>query len=132
MTMMNEIEKAITHAKSVVRANEKEPYYPKYIHDFYKIAIQALQEKADRDNPQPLTLGELKGFALDCRPVYVCNVDKQPMFRENIYCGASLDLIPVWGSFKLHLQAIYGRNLTLDEDNYGISWLAYKHKPKEV
>lgn len=59
---MDEIEKAIRFFESDIEMN---PLFtckvnPDKTIDYVALAIQALQEKAERDNPQPLTLEQLK------------------------------------------------------------------------
>ena len=91
-----------------------------------------LLAQQEREKPKPLTLDELRECCETRTAIYVCNIDKSPMFKCQIYCAAVLDIIPAFGSPTMHLQAIYGRNLTLAEGDYNITWLAYRHKPKEA
>lgn len=86
----------------------------------------------ERENPKPLTLDELRKMAQRCEGVYVAHVDGSPVFREKRYCAAVLDFSPAFGSNTLHVHAIYGDRLTLWEDDYGKTWIAYRSKPKEA
>jgi len=82
------------------------------------------------ENP-PLTLEELRGMGQRCEGIYVAYPDGAPVFREQTYCAAVLDFSPAFGSVKMHVHAIYGDRLTLWEDDYGKTWLAYRRKPEE-
>lgn len=96
-----------------------------------EIAIEAIREQEARDKPKPLTMDELRKIAKRCEGVYVAHVDGSPVFRGKRYCAAVLDFSPAFGSNTLHVHAIYGDRLTLWEDDYGKTWLAYRSKPKE-
>ncbi len=96
------------------------------------MAISALREQEERENPKPLTLDELRQMAQRCEGVYVAHVYGSPVFRGKRYCAAVLDFSPAFGSNTLHVHAIYGDRLTLWEDDYGKNWLAYRNKPKDV
>ena len=95
------------------------------------LAVAALREQEKRENPKPMTLDELRQMAQRCEGVYVAHVDGSPVFRGKRYCAAVLDFSPAFGSNTLHVHAIYGDRLTLWEDDYGKTWLAYRSKPKE-
>lgn len=95
------------------------------------LAVSARREQEERANPDPLTLDELREIAKQCEGVYVAHVDGSPVFRGKRYCAAVLDFSTVFGSNPLHVHAIYGERLTLWEDDYGKTWLAYRNKPKE-
>jgi len=97
------------------------------------VAITALCEQAERENPQPLTLDELKQLELAGIGIYISNTDGGPIFRGNKYTAAVLDKTVAFGTIgEYRLQAIYGRGLTLAESDYSKTWLAYRHKPKEA
>ena len=81
---------------------------------------------------EPLTLDELRKMAERCEGVYVARDDGAPLFRERRYCAAVLDIVPEFGSSEMHIQAIYGRNLTLWEGDYKKTWVAYRVPPREV
>ena len=83
-----------------------------------------LQEKAARENPQPLTLEQLKERV--GRPVYA---QSELLPGESHWCILD-ETLAFGGGFTL--VAIYGRNLTLAESDYGRTWFAYDHEPKEV
>ncbi|QAT43458.1 hypothetical protein [Aminipila luticellarii] len=90
----------------------------------FETAIQALQEKAARENPIPLTLEQLKERV--GRPVYA---QSELLPGESHWCILD-ETLAFGGGFTL--VAIYGRNLTLAESDYGRTWFAYDHEPKEV
>ncbi len=80
-------------------------------------------------NP-PLTLEELREMVQSCEGIYVANVDGSPVFRDQTHCAAVLDVSPAFGSAVRHIHAIYGDRLTLWEEEYGVTWLAYSRKPE--
>ena len=77
-----------------------------------------------------LTIDDLREMVKWCEGVYVAKVDGSPLFREQRYCAAVLDVKPAFGSSVMHIQAIYGNNLTLWEDDYGKTWVAYPYPPE--
>ena len=92
----------------------------------------AFRAQQEAEKNEPLTLDELREMAQKCEGVYVAHVDGSPVFRGQRYCAAVLDFSPAFGSTTLHVHAIYGDRLTLWEDEYGKTWLAYRHKPGEM
>ena len=96
-----------------------------------RMGADALRAQQEREDPKPLTLDELRQMAQKCEGVYVVHTDGTPVFRGQKYCAAALDFSPAFGSYALHVHAIYGDRLTLWEDDYGKTWLAYRYKPKE-
>lgn len=101
-------------------------------HDAAVMAISALRAQQQTDDNQPLTLDELREMAQKCEWVYAAYIDGTPVFRGQKYCAAVLDFSPAFGSSALYVHAIYGDRLTLWEDDYGKTWLAYRHKPEEA
>lgn len=86
--------------------------------------------RAQPDNA-PLTLDELRGMEERGEAIYVCKIDETPIFRGNLFTAAVLDTTQAFGTLNgLHLQAIYGRQLTLAEGDYGKTWLAYRRPPE--
>jgi len=96
------------------------------------MALAALQAQAEAEKNEPLTLEELREMGQRCEGIYVAYPDGAPVFREQTYCAAVLDFSPAFGSMKMHVHAIYGDRLTLWEDDYGKTWLAYRRKPEAV
>ena len=78
---------------------------------------------------KPLALEELRGMVQRCEGIYVAKTDGTPLFREKKYCAAVLDIVPAFGSSEMHIQAIYGRNLTLWDDDYKKTWVAFRCPP---
>jgi hypothetical protein len=78
---------------------------------------------------EPLTLEQLREMEQRGEGIYVTHADGSPIFRGKQYTAAVLDRIAAFGAMGYHLQAIYGRGLTLAEDDCGKTWLAYRHKP---
>lgn len=95
------------------------------------MGADAIRAQQERENPKPLTLDELRQMAQKCEGVYAVHTDGTPVFRGQKYCAAALDFSPAFGSSALHVHAIYGDRLTLWEDDYGKTWLAYRRKPEE-
>lgn len=91
--------------------------------------VLPILRRAEEPN-EPLTLNELRKRRKSQDAIYVCNIDGRPMFPGGSkYCAAVLDEIPSFGADGYHLQAIYGRGLTLAEGDYKKTWLAYRRKP---
>ena len=79
-----------------------------YIGEALTMAIDALKEKAERENPAPLTMEEL--VMMDCEPVWIRD-------KHNSGYEFSEDAADYFE----------GRN----PKEYGKTWIAYRHKPKE-
>ena len=77
-------------------------------HDAFTLAIDALKEKAERENPSPLTIEEL--WQMDGIPVWI--KDKHSSGYE--FSEDAADYFE-------------GRS----PKEYGKTWIAYRHKPKE-
>lgn len=101
------------------------------LHDAVDIALSELRAQKEVEKNDPLTLEDLWEMSQRCEGVYVAHTNGTPVFREQAYCAAALDFSPSFGSTKMHVHAIYGDRLTFWEDEYGKTWLAYRHKPKE-
>ena len=92
-------------------------------------AIAALREKAERENPKPLTLEELR--KMDGEPVWVNDLCTK---AHSEYCVISIGKPMVFQDID-HYNAAYipGVEHTWYEFcDYGREWIAYRHKPKEV
>lgn len=97
--------------------------------EMFKIAADALREKAEREDPKPLTLEELR--QMDGEPVWVCDLGD----KDFVHCCV------VQISTPLKYQDIDHYNSALipgvEHDwysfgEYGKTWIAYRYKPKEV
>ena len=89
-------------------------------HEAARMAISALRAQAERENPQPLTLEEVKehikkGHPNDIKPLYV---DFKPTIP--------IDYASRWRDAYNLYRLIAGRG-----DEYGKTWIAYRSKPKE-
>ena len=82
----------------------------------YEIAAAALQEKAEREAPKPLTIEELRQMIGE--PVWVQGPG-----------------VPEYGRWAI-VEDAFGNSLFLVNDftchDIGKAWEAYRHKPKEA
>ena len=88
-----------------------------YLAEAFHMALEALREKAEREDNKPLTLEELR--QMDGKPVYIVSASRT---------GSG------WVIFDIHNDDGFGM---CDETwyfakSYGKAWIAYRHKPKEV
>lgn len=94
-----------------------------------RIAITALREKAEREDPKPLTLEELR--QMDREPVWVVELDDK---AHGEYCVIQIgEPLPYQDIDHYNSALIPG----IEHDwysfgDYGKTWIAYRHKPKEV
>lgn len=80
----------------------------------YKVALEALKQASERQNPQPLTLEQLKE-----RVGKIVYINKKPYY---------VDLNDVE---EIQIRSNANRSLTiLKECNYGKTWFAYDHEWK--
>ena len=95
----------------------------------FEIAAAALQEKAEREDPKPLTLEELR--QMEGEVVWFEVIDKS---------DRSVPYESVWGQVCLYSWDDdvwfwrFGNECEIDpkNENYGKTWICYRHKPKEV
>lgn len=82
------------------------------------MAIDALQEKAEREDPKPLTIEELR--QMDGCPVYVVPLepDKKEWEEWCVMDGEDA-YVPGIEYWAWHIN------------KYDVTWIAYRHKPKE-
>ena len=85
--------------------------------EMFQLAAAALQEKAEREDPKPLTLEELR--RMDGEPVYIVYAFAEPS---------------EWVVFDHHNDDGFGTkdNCWWFAKGYGTAWEAYGRKPKEV
>ena len=125
--MMNDIEQAIgcvARAKSMFQdfssSKKRKHEYDKH----FDVALQALQEKAERDNPQPLTIEQLR--QMDGEPVWVKVLSPIGDVKDSwflIDCeNREVELI------NSEEYLLYPDELNYEYGNY---YVAYKYKPKE-
>lgn len=88
--------------------------------DAEKMAIDALREKAERENPQPLTLEELR------------QMDRDPVWIKAEHYGLFADVVKIRG--REDGDCFVGVKICywLQENGYSKTWIAYRHKPKEA
>lgn len=104
----------------------------------YEIAAAALREKAEREDPKPLTLEELR--QMDGEPVYLeyqlgqhtytgWNVLKSVFLTEKGDCLKCIDgkLFSIVGMERVKFIT----EQSFATQDYGKTWIAYRHKPKE-
>ena len=87
-----------------------------YIFEALTMAIDALLEKAEREDPKPLTLEELR--QMNGESVWIVWPDRR--------------IKSMWwivGSPDWYLMEF---DDPIEEKRYGSVWIAYRHKPKEV
>ncbi len=96
----------------------------------YRTAINILRAQQEAEKNEPLTLNDLRQMAERCEGVYIAHTDGTDVFRGRKYCAAVLDTALAFGSMKTHVQAIYGDKLTVWEDDYGKTWVAYRRPPE--
>lgn len=99
-----------------------------YISDESKaLAMVALAEKIERENPNPLTLDELR------------DMNGEPVWFVKIY-GNYKEFDGKWailfGYEKTNGNFLFTNSVGVqhvyNEDKYGETWVAYKYKPKGV
>lgn len=82
------------------------------------IAIDAIREKADRDNPKPLSLDALQKYlASDSYD----NLD--PLYIDS---SVPTSYAPKWSEAEK-----VARLLTGNANTYGKDWVAYRYRPKK-
>ncbi len=104
-----------------------------------RLSLEALREKAEREDPKPLTLEELR--QMDGEPVYL-----EYQLGQHTYTGWNV-LKSVFLTEKGdYLKCIDGKLFSVvgmervkfiteqsfATQDYGKTWIAYRHKPKEV
>lgn len=82
-------------------------------------AIKALQEKQERENPEPLTLEELR------------QMDGEPVWIVAKHYRTFADVVRVMGRDKGDDFVGFKICHNLQENGHGKTWNAYRHKPKE-
>ena len=80
-----------------------------------RIALECLREKAERENPKPLTIEELR--QINGEPVWLDGFEWRVCYGTSTFTGSE------------YLETGMGCSIPLD--GYGQTWFAYRHKPKE-
>lgn len=98
--------------------------------DAVRAGIAALMEKAEREDPKPLTLDELR--QMDGEPVYVVPLIGAPLCPVNGNKGEWCVIFSLFNNGEIDAE------IPGDDCNgypgllYKKTWIAYRHKPKEV
>jgi hypothetical protein len=95
-----------------------------------KIAIQDLQEKAERENPKPLTLEELK--ERENKPVYVKLLNNRTYYKDTIEESFTTWCFINCKANAFKIRTPQGNLLERYENHYGKTWIAYDYEPKEA
>ena len=122
------IEEAIKRIQSHMRNHHIGEYPHIYIGEALNMAIAALQEKAERENPAPLTIEELR--QMDGEPVWVADLINQ---GHSGYCViyVNKDSLEVYGDRFCSAYIPGIENTWYSFNTYEKKWIAYRHKPKE-
>lgn len=93
------------------------------VYEANELALIALREKAERDNPKPLTIEELR--QLDEEPVWV-----KP---EGTTAGYGMWCEVIYNRLTRRVEALIPgvEHTWFEGDEYGETWTAYRRKPKE-
>lgn len=84
----------------------------------FLLAVEALREKAEREDPKPLTLEELR--QMDGDPVWI-------IAKHHVIYA---DVVKIQGKEDGDAFIGFEINHRLQENGYGKTWLAYLHKPQ--
>ena len=111
------IQQAITELSGLIGVyDDIYDYEAKELWPVFELAVTALREKAEREDPKPLTIEELRGMI--GYPIYI--VHSHGGNEWNIFTGYNdCSFWSMGESFYLNCR-------------YGKGWNAYRHKPKEV
>lgn len=96
-----------------------------------RLGAAALREKEERENPKPLTLGELREVPflewiwINVLSPFEHEQKVSAYYRRHTSCGAALAAKTFWCGYP-------GLTFGFDYADYGKSWLAYHQKQKEA
>lgn len=93
-------------------------FHPKVV-AILELTIEALCEKQERENPEPLTLAELR------------EMDGEPVWIVAKHYRTFADVVQVMGQDKGDDFVGFKICHNLQENGHGKTWNAYRHKPKE-
>ena len=113
------IEEAIKRIRNHMEVHRIGQYPHIHIGEALTMAIDALQEKAEREDPKPLTIDEL--IQMQDQPVWVKYLEEPEQGKWGIVEAAS----EIAGNKYLFLRGVYGYFM------YEEGVVAYRHKPKE-
>lgn len=97
---------------------------PMQVGKAFDVAIAALRAQQERENPEPLTLDELR--KMDGEPVWIVEIEGNRSYWAIVQRTVRYKCYDVIYMTTLEDAYDYGVS-TL----YGKTWLAYRHKPKE-
>jgi hypothetical protein len=117
------IEQAIAIFERVMRLRDPALLTP----ECCEIALSALREKQERENPKPLTLEELK--ERDGKPVWTVTKGVDGSGRWELVTFTTICACP-WHQVITMVNLLDGET-EYEISTYGKTWLAYSHEPKE-
>lgn len=93
-------------------------FHPKAV-AILELTVEALREKLARENPEPLTLEELR------------HMDGEPVWIVAKHYRTFADVVYIMGRDKGDAFVGFKICHNLQENGHGKTWNAYRHKPKE-
>ena len=119
-------EDAIYELESIAHTESKWPGTENKL-EALDMAIKSLQAQAERDNPKPLSLEELR--EMFGSPVWIVQGNESnPEETETV-------LVELFGEERGYITFFQFGNEVEDgllTEHYGKTWLAYRYKPKEA
>lgn len=88
--------------------------------EMFKIAAAAIREKCDIECPLPLSIEDLR------------QMDGEPVWIKADHYGLFADVVKIRGREDGYCFVGVTICYRLQENGYGKTWIAYRHKPKEV
>lgn len=95
--------------------------------EMFKMAATALREKAEREDPKPLTYEEL--LQMNDELVWFKVLDESD--RENPH-ESEWTQVWVWNQSVSFFRFGNECDIMQKKETYGKAWICYRHKPKEV
>ena len=114
------VQEAIGRLQVHIRIHKIGEYPHVKLKDALDMAIAALIEKEERDNPEPLTLLEVRKITDD--PVWIRLIDSNEGFWV---------LRSDWIDVRIPEPMILFHMNWYAHSDYGNTWIAYRSKPKE-
>lgn len=116
---MNKIEKAIADLNESYNDSDGG-----IGHETHELSILALQEKAEREKNEPLSLDELK--LMDGKPVWIEKINERKYGIRFGYWAIVGEYHKTFNDFKLSCN---NEIFNISADNYNKTWLPYR-RPK--
>lgn len=121
---MNELEKAI---ETIKRISDIDTRYHLGISNYDLLtAIEALREKAERENPKPLTIEELQDFIdsdEEDNAIWIKDMEYDYFTRALLDWDGERGIFAIWHGGKNE------SDFPIEKD-YGKTWLAYRTRPE--